>query len=163
MQLSVFCAYHLWHYDRFRCLRYGISSTYNSEQRLDTHVVGIGRWDNPRSGVFKRFMTVSSRLIPSSHPERLTHLAQYTYILSLPTLATFAIGSAAIKYKEGFVYLPGHGSEFPVLGVLVFPRRRLISSPPLVVPKPYELWNKAHLRSIFPLMMILSFTWALEM
>lgn len=98
--LSAFCAYHLWHYDRFRCLR----------------------WDNPRSGVFKRFMT-------------------YTYVLSLPTLATFAIGNAAIKYQEGFIYLPGHG----------------------IIPKPYQLWTKAHLHTIFPLLMVISFTWALEM
>ncbi|KAF9645885.1 hypothetical protein BDM02DRAFT_3100759 [Thelephora ganbajun] len=98
--LSAFCGYHLWHYDRFRCLR----------------------WDNPRSGVFKRFMT-------------------YTYILSLPTLATFAIGNAVIKYQEGFIYFPGHG----------------------IIPKPYQLWAKHHIRSIFPLMMILSFAWALEM
>jgi len=98
--LSAFCAYHLWHYDKFRCLR----------------------WDNPRSGVFKRFMT-------------------YTYILSLPTLAIFAIGNAAIKYMEGFIYLPGHG----------------------IIPRPYQLWTKGHLDSIFPLIMILSFAWALEM
>lgn len=98
--LSAFCVYHLWHYDRFRCLR----------------------WDNPRSGVFKRFMT-------------------YTYLLSLPTLAIFAIGNAVIKYEEGFIYFPGHG----------------------IIPKPYQLWTKGHLRSIFPLMMILSFAWALEM
>ena len=39
-------------------------------------------------------------------------MAQYTYILSLPTLATFAIGNATIKYREGFIYLPGHGSEY---------------------------------------------------
>lgn len=36
-----------------------------------SQVVGIGRWDNPRSGVFKRFMTVSPRLIP---PPRLVDL-----------------------------------------------------------------------------------------
>ncbi|KAF9785071.1 hypothetical protein BJ322DRAFT_1005807 [Thelephora terrestris] len=98
--LAAFCAYHLWHYDRFRCLR----------------------WDNPRSGVFKRFMT-------------------YTYILSLPTLATYTIGNAAIKYTEGYIYLPGHG----------------------IIPTPYQLWPEAHLRSIFPLTMTLSIAWALEM
>lgn len=38
-------------------------------------------------------------------------VVKYTYILSLPTLATFAIGNAAIKYKEGFIYLPGYGSR----------------------------------------------------
>lgn len=36
-----------------------------SRTRTRAHVVGVVRWDNPRSGVFKRFMTVSSRLISS--------------------------------------------------------------------------------------------------
>ena len=75
-------------------------------------MIRADRWDNPRSGVFKRFMTVSSQLILPITPLKFDRTAQYTYILSLPTLATFAIGNAAIKYKEGFIYFPGQGSEY---------------------------------------------------
>ena len=56
-------------------------------------------------------MTVSSRSILVT-PSRFDRLAQYTYILSLPTLATYAIGNAVIKYEEGFIFYPGHGSKY---------------------------------------------------
>ena len=42
-------------------------------------------------------------------------MRQYTYIVTLPTFSTFAIGNASIKYMEGFIYFPGHGSGYRAL------------------------------------------------
>jgi len=53
--------------------------------------------------------------IDFSHHPFPDRAAQYTYILSLPTLATYAIGNAVIKYQEGFVTIAGFGSEFRVI------------------------------------------------
>ena len=69
-----------------------------------------------------------------------------------------------IKYKEGFVSIAGYGSEFcafPLDLELRIARLNAFSLP--VIPKPYQLWKKQHVQSIFPLMMVLSFAWALEM
>ncbi|KAF8918416.1 hypothetical protein CPB85DRAFT_1281988 [Mucidula mucida] len=81
------------------------------------------RWNSgPYSGAFKRIMT-------------------YTYLVTVPLIATFAIGFTVLKYREGYVDLPPHG----------------------VIPKPYTLWAPAHRRSIFPLNLAFSVAWALEM
>jgi len=65
----------------------------------------------------------------------------YSYLLSVPLIATYAIGFAVIKYKEGFVQLPFYG----------------------VVPKPYTLWAPSSRSAIFPLMLSFSFGWTFEM
>lgn len=52
------------------------------------------RWNSgPYSGAFKRIMT-------------------YTYLASVPLIATFAIGFTILKYREGFVEVPVYGSAF---------------------------------------------------
>ncbi|KAF9018639.1 hypothetical protein BDZ89DRAFT_1209861 [Hymenopellis radicata] len=99
--LLAFLLYHLYSFDRFKCLRWN---------------------SGPYSGAFKRIMT-------------------YTYLVTVPLIATFAIGFTVLKYREGFVDLPPYG----------------------VIPKPYELWAPEHRRSIFPLDLAFSVAWALEM
>ena len=105
-------------------------------------------------------MTVSSRSILVT-PSRFDLLAQYTYILSLPTLATFAIGNAVIKYEEGFIFYPGNGSKYHACHGLR--TGQLIVFALSVIPKPYQLWKEQYIQAIFPLLMVLSFAWALEM
>ncbi|KAI0326063.1 hypothetical protein GY45DRAFT_1374235 [Cubamyces sp. BRFM 1775] len=99
--LGCFLVFHLWKFDRFRCLR----------------------WNNgPYSGAFKRLMT-------------------YTYLLSVPCIMAYSIGFAVIKYEEGLLYVPEYG----------------------VVPKPWQLWSQAHKSAIFPLYLLFTIAWALEM
>ncbi|KAI0629473.1 hypothetical protein C8Q77DRAFT_1201695 [Trametes polyzona] len=99
--LGGFLLFHLWKFDRFKCLR----------------------WNNgPYAGAFKRLMT-------------------YTYLLSVPCIMAYAIGFATIKYKEGLVDIPGHG----------------------IVPKPWQMWSQSHQDAIFPLYLLFTIAWALEM
>ncbi|KAJ7836912.1 hypothetical protein B0H14DRAFT_3704499 [Mycena olivaceomarginata] len=78
------------------------------------------RWNNgANSGTFKRVMT-------------------YSYLLSAPLIATYALGFAVIKYRQGFIEYEGG-----------------------VIPKPYILWPDAERRAIFPLMLTFSVGWSL--
>ncbi|PFH52200.1 hypothetical protein AMATHDRAFT_74476 [Amanita thiersii Skay4041] len=99
--LLVFLLYHLWSFDKFKCLK----------------------WNNgPHSGAFKRVMT-------------------YSYLTSVPLIAAFSLGFTVIKYRQGFVMVPGHG----------------------IIPKPYLMWPQASKDAIFPLTLIFSIAWGLEM
>jgi len=65
----------------------------------------------------------------------------YSYLLTVPLIAAYAIGFTIIKYYEGFVDLPVFG----------------------VVPRPYQMWGPVARRAIFPLMLLFSVGWSLEM
>ncbi|ESK84479.1 hypothetical protein Moror_6189 [Moniliophthora roreri MCA 2997] len=97
--LGSFLVYHLWSFDRFKCLK----------------------WNNGQSGAFKRVMT-------------------YSYLFSVPLIMVYALGFVTIKYQEGFVDLPGLG----------------------IVPKPYPMWGSTAQSAIFPLTLMFSIAWALE-
>lgn len=99
--LGAFLVFHLWSFDRFKCLKWNSGAS---------------------SGAFKRIMT-------------------YSYLVTVPLIFIYALGNAVIKYREGFVYIIGFG----------------------VVPKPYQLWEPAARASIFPLMLLFSIGWSLEM
>lgn len=99
--LGIFLIFHLWSFDRFKCLKWN---------------------SGPYSGAFKRVMT-------------------YSYMCSIPLIFIYALGNTVIKYKEGIIIHPTLGA----------------------IPKPYQLWEPAARRSIFPLMLIFSFAWGLEM
>ncbi|KAJ8489038.1 hypothetical protein ONZ45_g13720 [Pleurotus djamor] len=99
--LGIFLVYHLWSFDRFKCLK----------------------WNNgPNSGAFKRVMT-------------------YSYLLSVPLIMGYAIGFAVIKYREGYV-------DMPLFGIM---------------PKPWQLWDSTSRSAIFPLLLLFSLAWGLEM
>jgi len=59
----------------------GVLSSLGCKPDLGAHMLLIGRWDNPRSGVFKRFMTVRSRLTLPTAPF-LTARSVYVYIIA---------------------------------------------------------------------------------
>ncbi|KAF8058703.1 hypothetical protein FPV67DRAFT_1720777 [Lyophyllum atratum] len=99
--LGVFLLFHLWSFDRFKCLKWN---------------------SGPSSGAFKRVMT-------------------YSYLSSIPLIATYAVGFTVIKYYEGFIH-------HPLLGV---------------IPKPYQLWGPTAADAVFPLMLLFSIGWSLEM
>ncbi|KAK0206521.1 hypothetical protein DFS33DRAFT_1315178 [Desarmillaria ectypa] len=99
--LFSFLLYHLWSFDRFKCLKWN---------------------SGPYSGAFKRVMT-------------------YTYLMSVPLILIFATGFTIIKYQEGYILHPTHG----------------------VIPKPFQLWSEQARNSIFPLMLMFSIGWSLEM
>ncbi|KAK2463084.1 hypothetical protein APHAL10511_004739 [Amanita phalloides] len=102
--LLIFLVYHLWSFDRFRCLR----------------------WDSgPHSGAFKRVMT-------------------YSYLTSVPLICIYAVGFTVIKYRAGFVFLPGGSGTLKVF------------------PTPYTAWEPAARAAIVPLMLLFSIAWALE-
>ena len=42
---------------------------------------------------------------------RLTILAQYTYLLSIPLIMVYAFGFTYMKYQEGYTVLPGGGCK----------------------------------------------------
>ncbi|KAH8827820.1 hypothetical protein DL96DRAFT_1119389 [Flagelloscypha sp. PMI_526] len=98
-QLGTFLVFHLWSFDRFKCLRWGESS-----------------------GTFKRVMT-------------------YSYLVTIPLIGAYSIGFAIIKYREGYVQAAFIG----------------------IVPKPYMLWDDLSKSAIFPLMLLFSVGWSLEM
>jgi len=79
------------------------------------------RW-NSGTGAFKRVMV-------------------YTYTLTVPMIFCYVFGFVIIKYKEGFVQIPGLGT----------------------IPLPYEFWSSSDRNAIFPLMLMFSFGWSLEM
>ncbi|KAJ7647903.1 hypothetical protein FB45DRAFT_782868 [Roridomyces roridus] len=98
--LLSFMVFHLWSFDRFKCLR----------------------WNSGQNGAFKRVMT-------------------YSYLLSLPLITTYALGYTIIKYKEGFIALEDG----------------------TVVAKPFEMWPQSSRHAIFPLTLIFSIGWSMEM
>ncbi|KAI0298471.1 hypothetical protein B0F90DRAFT_1732760 [Multifurca ochricompacta] len=98
--LGIFLVYHLWSFDRFRCLK----------------------WNQGSSGGFKRLMT-------------------YTYIIGVPLVTTYSIGFCAIKYSEGYIFIPEIG----------------------IIPKPHQLWSKSHQKAILPLYLCISLAWGSEM
>ncbi|KAG5351359.1 hypothetical protein C0989_006875 [Termitomyces sp. Mn162] len=65
----------------------------------------------------------------------------YSYLLTIPLIASYPIGLSAIKYYEGFVALPVYG----------------------IIPKPIELWRPLSRRFNLPLTLCLSVGWSLEM
>ncbi|KAJ6631337.1 hypothetical protein B0H10DRAFT_1978287 [Mycena sp. CBHHK59/15] len=98
--LFAFLVFHMWSFDRFKCLK----------------------WNNgPYSGAFKRVMT-------------------YSYLLSVPLILTYALGFAIIKYRQGFISIEGN-----------------------VIPKPYTEWPESSRRAIFPLMLMFTVGWSMEM
>lgn len=75
----------------------------------------------PYPGAFKRVMT-------------------YTFLLTPPLVTIYSVGSAVIKYDEGFVLSPQHG----------------------VIPKPYAEWTKAHQDAVCPLMVLFAVCFSLD-
>jgi len=102
--LLAFLLYHLWSFDKFKCLKWN---------------------SGPYSGAFKRVMT-------------------YSYLLSVPLIWVYSLGFAIIKYRAGFIFLPGKGS------VQVF-------------PAPFTTWDPTSRAALFPLTLMFSIAWALEM
>lgn len=99
------------------------------------------RWRNtPYNGAFKRIMT-------------------YTYLISVPLLIAFSYGFAYIKYKEGWLDIGGISAYILILFSIFFSELREW----LVLPKPYTFWLPKHRAAIFPLMLVFSFAWSLEM
>ncbi|KAF9262658.1 hypothetical protein L218DRAFT_1000539 [Marasmius fiardii PR-910] len=77
----------------------------------------------------------------NTHSGAFKRIMTYSYLLSVPLITTYAVGFAIIKYQEGFLDLPSHG----------------------IIPKPYQLWNKSSQAAIFPLTLVFSVAWALEL
>ncbi|KIY66962.1 hypothetical protein CYLTODRAFT_422976 [Cylindrobasidium torrendii FP15055 ss-10] len=74
ISLYTFLIYHIRAFDNFKCLR----------------------WNNDKSGAFKRFMT-------------------YAYLINVPLLIVFSLGYTVIKYKEGDIV-------HPLLGIIPKPQ-----------------------------------------
>ncbi|TDL16454.1 hypothetical protein BD410DRAFT_731400 [Rickenella mellea] len=65
----------------------------------------------------------------------------YTYLLSVPLITAYAYGFTFMKYEMGYFPLPGGG----------------------YTSMPYPLWPKKYQNAIFPLTMMFSLAWSLEM
>ncbi|KAL4249232.1 hypothetical protein ABKN59_007241 [Abortiporus biennis] len=101
VSLGAFLVFHLWNFDRFKCLK----------------------WNHgPYSGAFKRIMT-------------------YTYLVTIPLIAAYAMGFSVIKYKMGYTIVPGVG----------------------VIPTPFQLWPQKYQDATFPFQLLFSIGWSLEM
>jgi len=115
------------------------------------------RWNNgPSSGAFKRIMTVSHLVF--FHSRSPYKIMQYSYLLSVPFIMTYAIGFAIIKYHEGFVAIPLVGGK-----VFSWPCATFLIVPSPVISKPYTEWAPGPARAIFPLTLMFSLAWGLEM
>ncbi|KAI5119827.1 hypothetical protein M0805_004762 [Coniferiporia weirii] len=64
----------------------------------------------------------------------------YTYLITIPLIMIYSFGFAYIKYHEGFLDIEGQ-----------------------IIVKPYTFWSSDYRRAIFPLMLIFSLAWSLEM
>ncbi|TEB38185.1 hypothetical protein FA13DRAFT_1785999 [Coprinellus micaceus] len=81
------------------------------------------KWDSGRQpGAFKRVMT-------------------YSYLGTLPTLIIFSVVMTVLKYREGWVVLPGGH----------------------ILPRPFDSWNPDNRKWLLPLFLVLSFSWSLEL
>ncbi|KAJ3554309.1 hypothetical protein NM688_g3178 [Phlebia brevispora] len=65
----------------------------------------------------------------------------YTYLLTVPLLIIYSVSFAVIKYKMGWSLVPGFG----------------------ILPTPWEFWPQKYKSAIFPLYLIFSISWGLEM
>ncbi|KAJ7099345.1 hypothetical protein B0H15DRAFT_543602 [Mycena belliarum] len=74
-------------------------------------------------------------------PGAFKRVMTYSYFATVPLLMVFAVAMTALKYQEGSI-LWKDGT---------------------VMPRPFALWQKTHLRWIIPLYFVLSFAWALEL
>ena len=102
-------------------------------------------------------MTVRSRPLVSGICAEQSQ--QYTYVMSLPLITIYSVGNAVIKYDEGFILHPQLGGKR--IQYMFRPSNYLLK--PLVIPKPYTQWAKVHQDSIFPLTMVFSLGFSLEM
>ncbi|KAJ7686805.1 hypothetical protein B0H17DRAFT_1013292 [Mycena rosella] len=64
----------------------------------------------------------------------------YSYMITVPLMMIYAYGFTIIKYQQGFIEFEG-----------------------AIIPKPYNLWPESDQRVIFPLMLVFSLAWGLEM
>ncbi|KAL0563855.1 hypothetical protein V5O48_018207 [Marasmius crinis-equi] len=76
-----------------------------------------------------------------AHSGAFKRIMTYSYLLSVPFILVYAVGFTVIKYQEGFVDMPFYG----------------------IIPKPYQLWDKTSQNAIFPLTLMFSMAWALEL
>ncbi|KAJ7478607.1 hypothetical protein B0H11DRAFT_1279069 [Mycena galericulata] len=74
-------------------------------------------------------------------PGAFKRVMTYSYFATVPLLMVFSVAITALKYQEGSFVLP-NGS---------------------VMPRPFALWQKNHLRWILPLYFVLSVAWSLEL
>lgn len=76
-----------------------------------------------------------------AHSGAFKRIMTYSYLLSVPLITVYAVGFAVIKYQEGFI-------DLPLLGI---------------IPKPYQLWKQSSQDAIFPLTLLFSIAWGLEL
>ncbi|KAJ7672115.1 hypothetical protein B0H17DRAFT_1084494 [Mycena rosella] len=74
-------------------------------------------------------------------PGAFKRVMTYSYFATVPLLMVFSVAMAALKYQEGSI-LWEDGS---------------------IIPRPFAVWQKPHLRWIIPLYFVLSIAWALEL
>ena len=103
--------YHLWKFDRFRCLKCVYPDSQHSSSTIPrtklNYVIKMEQWtllgsvQAPHDSASPLYM----------HAVDTESCRQYTYLFSVPCIMGYAIGFAVIKYQEGFVDLPGYGSR----------------------------------------------------
>jgi hypothetical protein len=119
LQLGAFLLFHLWSFDRFKCIRsVGFSSP--ARQPLYRRL----RWNTgPNSGAFKRVMTVWRLLHASAMCSSELYL-QYSYLIAVPMVMAYSIGFSAIKYQEGFLDIGFRGTPRRTAFSVLFPDNR---------------------------------------
>ncbi|KAJ7125397.1 hypothetical protein C8R44DRAFT_840424 [Mycena epipterygia] len=74
-------------------------------------------------------------------PGAFKRVMTYSYFATVPLLMVFSVAMTALKYQEGsFVWVDG-----------------------TIMPRPFAVWQKDHLRWVIPLYFILSIAWSLEL
>ena len=101
-----FLVYHLWSFDRFKCLRYVL---------IPLHVHSRSSWapqmeqQQQRSG---RCLQALHDCAPSPRLSLIctSRALQYSYLINIPLLIVFSVGFVVIKYQDGYVDYPLYGS-----------------------------------------------------
>jgi len=74
-------------------------------------------------------------------PGAFKRVMTYSYFATVPLLMVFSVAMTALKYQEGSFVLPDG----------------------TIMPRPFAVWHKDHLKWIIPLYFILSIAWSLEL
>ncbi|GJE98175.1 hypothetical protein PsYK624_143970 [Phanerochaete sordida] len=76
-----------------------------------------------------------------AHSGAFKRIMTYTYLVTIPLIMAYSIGFAAIKYEMGYTYVPEYGIQ----------------------PMPWQEWPAKYQHAIFPLYLVFSIGWSLEL
>jgi len=74
-------------------------------------------------------------------PGAFKRVMTYSYLTSVPAIVVYSISMAILKYRNGYTFIPGFG----------------------IIPTPFQLWSSQDRAWLFPLQLVFSIAWGLEL